>query len=272
VTKGERAGVIPGPLSYGGPVIDLHTHILPGLDDGARSLEESVAMARSAVADGVRVIAATPHVRDDYPTRATEMEAGVAELREALSADGVELDVLTGGEIALDRLALLDADELADFGLAGNRKYVLLEFPYYGWPLDLETRAFELRSKGFVVVLAHPERNAEVQSAPDRLQRLVERDAMVQLTAASLDGRLGRTSRRTAFRLLELDLAHLLASDAHNPEVRAVGLRSAAEAVGDVALARWLTEDVPGAIVAGDRIPDRPPGRRSRRLRRFVSG
>ncbi len=95
------------------PVIDLHTHILPGLDDGARTLEESVAMARSAIADGIRVMAATPHVREDYPTRAAEMERGVGDLRQALAKEGLTLDVRTGGEIALDRLGTLEADELA---------------------------------------------------------------------------------------------------------------------------------------------------------------
>jgi protein-tyrosine phosphatase len=94
----------------------------------------------------------------------------------------------------------------------------------------------------------------------------VEQGALVQLTAASVDGRLGRTSRKAAFRLLELGLAHLIASDAHTPGVRAVGLASAVEAVGDAALARWLTEAVPAAIVAGHQIPDRPPARRSRSL------
>src|SRR5439155_19563249 len=92
-------------------VIDLHTHILPGLDDGARTLEESVAMARSAVAEGIRVMAATPHVSEDYPTRAAEMEQGLAQVREALALEGVALEVLPGGEIALDRLAVLEADE-----------------------------------------------------------------------------------------------------------------------------------------------------------------
>jgi protein-tyrosine phosphatase len=250
-------------------VIDLHTHILRGLDDGARTLEESLTMARSAVADGIRVVAATPHVRDDYPTRATEMEHRVVELREALTAEGIELEVLTGGEIALDRLDALGGDELVRFGLAGNPTCLLLEFPYYGWPLDLESRAFELRARGFAVVVAHPERNAEVQSAPHRMRRLVEQEALVQITSASLEGRLGRASRRTAFRLLELGCAHLVASDAHTADVRAVGLSAAVEAVGDRALARWLAVDVPAAIVAGDRIPERPPSQRPRFGRLF---
>jgi protein-tyrosine phosphatase len=246
-----------------GPVIDLHTHILPGLDDGARNLEQSVAMARSAVADGVRVLAATPHVREDYPTRAAQMERGVVEVREALAAEGVDIELLAGGEIALDQLEVLEPDELARFGLGGNPRYLLLEFPYSGWPLDLEARAFELRGQGFAVVLAHPERNSEVQAAPERLRRLAEQGALIQLTSASVDGRLGRASKRSAFQLLELGIAHLIASDAHTPEIRAVGMSGAADAVGDIGLARWLTEEMPAAIVSGEVAPARPPRRRS---------
>jgi protein-tyrosine phosphatase len=114
-----------------------------------------------------------------------------------------------------------------------------------------------------VVVVAHPERNAEVQAAPDRLRRLVERGALVQITAASLDGRLGRASRTTAFRLLELGCAHIVASDAHAADIRAVGLSAAVDAIGDHALAQWLTVDVPAAIVAGDRLPERPSSPRA---------
>jgi protein-tyrosine phosphatase len=250
-------------------VIDLHTHILPGLDDGPRTLEESVAMARSAVADGIRVVAATPHVREDYPTRAAEMERGVGELRQALATGGLTLDVRTGGEIALDCLGTLEADELARFGLAGNRSYLLIEFPYYGWPLDLGTRVFELHARGIIAILAHPERNAEVQAAPDRLGPLVEQGALFQVTAASLDGRLGRASRRAAFRLLELGLAHLVATDAHAPDLRAVGMTAAVRAVRDVDLARWLTVDVPAAIMADERLPARPAERRPRFGRRL---
>jgi protein-tyrosine phosphatase len=248
-------------------VIDLHAHILPGLDDGAQTIEDSVSMARTALADGIVTIAATPHVRDDYPTSADEMERATAEVRRALARDGIELELLTGGEIALDRLGLLDQTALARFTLGGTGSCLLLEFPYYGWPLELETRVFELHAKGFAVVLAHPERNADVQAAPARLERLVERGVLVQLTSSSLDGRLGRASRKAAFELLERGLAHLVASDAHAPDVRAVGMRSAAAAVGDDALARWLTVDVPAAIVSGDDVPERPAEAKRRHAR-----
>jgi len=246
-------------------MIDLHSHVLPGLDDGARSLDESVAMARAAVADGIVLVAATPHVRDDYPTTAAGMERAVAELRSALESEGVELALRPGGELALDRLDLLDDDELARFGLAGATGYVLLESPYYGWPLDLGERVFRLGLRGIAVVLAHPERNGEIQAQPQRLEPLVAAGVLVQLTAASLDGRVGRGAQECSLALLDRGLAHLVASDAHAPEVREIGLSGVAGAVGDDALARWLTHDVPAAIVDGTPIPQRPARAQRRR-------
>jgi protein-tyrosine phosphatase len=120
-------------------------------------------------------------------------------------------------------------------------------------------------------VLAHPERNAEVQADPARrLQPLVESGTLVQLTAASVDGRLGRRAQATSARLLELELAHLLGSDAHAPTIRAVGLTAAAEQVGDERLAHWLTHDAPAAILDGTPLPPRPVRRRKRRRFFFV--
>src|SRR5205823_12671736 len=103
---------------------------------------------------------------------------------------------------------------------------------------------------------------SEVQAAPERLRRLAEHGTIVQLTSASVDGRLGRNCKQSAFRLLQLGIAHLIASDAHAPDVRAVGMSRAADAVGDVALARWLTEEMPAAIIAGEVTPTRPLTRR----------
>jgi protein-tyrosine phosphatase len=247
-------------------MIDLHSHILHGVDDGAATLEDGVEMARSAVADGVEVIAATPHVRRDYPTTAETMELRLAELRETLAAAGVELEVLAGGEIDLHQLEELPDDELRRFGLGGNAGVLLIEFPYFGWPLGLADTVFGLRTRGFRPVIAHPERSADVQARPERLAPIVEGGALVQLTAASVDGRLGRRPREAAFRLLELGLAHLVASDAHAPSLRQIGMSTAAEAIGDPALARWLTVDVPAAILGGEQLPARPRAPRRRRF------
>ncbi len=248
-------------------MIDLHSHILPGLDDGSRTVDEARALARRAADDGVTAIAATPHVRSDYPTRPEEMERGVTRLREDFVEQEIDVEVLPGGEIDLVMLGSLDDDELRRFTLAQSGRYLLLEFPYSGWPSGLEETVYGLGLRGFLAILAHPERNREVQSSPARLGEAVRMGALVQLTAASLDGRIGRSSQKAAERLLEDGLAHLLASDAHTPEIREAGLGAAAEAVGDDGLARFLTVEAPAAIVAGEPVP-KPP--RKARRRRYL--
>jgi protein-tyrosine phosphatase len=240
-------------------MIDLHTHILRGIDDGARTLDDSLDMADAAVEDGVRILAATPHVRDDFPTSAALMERRVAELRRALADEGIPLDVRPGAEIALPRLEDMSDDQRVRLGLAGNPSCVLLEFPYFGWSFALNVWVLKLATQGVIPVIAHPERNSEVRNDPERLRPLVHAGALGQVTAASLDGRLGRKARDAGLDLIDRGLAHLIASDAHTPDVRGIGMSAAAEAVGDEALAYWLTSEVPAAIVAGEPVPVRPP-------------
>ncbi|MCA1682724.1 MAG: phosphotransferase [Actinobacteria bacterium] len=233
-------------------MIDLHSHILPGLDDGVRSLEEARELARASLADGVRAIAATPHVREDYPTTADEMEAGVAAVRADLVEHGLQVKVLAGGELSLDALQWLSPAELRRFSLGATGRYLLVEFPYYGWPLALETSLAALGDVGMTAVLAHPERNPDVQERPALLEAAVASGALVQITAASLDGRLGKHSKQTAKALLELGFAHVLASDAHSANVRGAGLLAAARTLKDATLARYLTLEAPAAIIAAE--------------------
>jgi protein-tyrosine phosphatase len=249
-------------------MIDLHSHILPGLDDGSRTVEDARALARRAAEDGVTAIAATPHVRSDYPTRAEEMERGVSRLREDFLAEGIDVEVLPGGEIDLGMLASLDDDGLRRFTLAQSGRYLLLEFPYTGWPAGLEETVYGLGLRGLLPILAHPERNREVQSKPARLAEAVRMGALVQLTAASLDGRIGSSAHAAANKLLELGLAHVLASDAHTPDIREAGLAAAAAALEDDDLARFLTVEAPSAIVAGEPVPE--PPRKARRRRWYI--
>jgi protein-tyrosine phosphatase len=245
-------------------VIDLHSHVLPGLDDGAADLAQAVAICRAAAADGIEVLAGTPHVRHDHATTADGMEAALAALR-AAAGDVVRL--VGGGELDYRELGR-PRDELARFALAGNPGYLLVETPYVGWPPGLDEELFRLRTIGIVPVLAHPERNAEVQRRPDLLVPLVAGGTLVQLTASSVDGRGGRRAQACAALLLEQSLAHLIASDAHAPAVRAIGMQSAADAIGDDVLARWLTVGVPRAIVERESMPPRP--QRGRPRRRFL--
>ena len=249
-------------------MIDLHSHVLPGVDDGVRTIAESLALLRAAYDDGVDRVAATPHVRDDYPTAPNEMELLHAELCGAAREAAIPVEVLPGGELDLRMAADLDDETLHRFGLGGNRNLLLLEFPYLGYPVGLPDLVFDLQLRGFRIVLAHPERNADVQVDPERLRPLVDGGVLVQLTAASLDGRLGGAPRAAAHRLLDGRLAHLLASDAHAADVRSTGLAAAAREAGGEALARWLTHDVPDALLAGRELPERPESPRRRLLRR----
>ncbi|MHB8470414.1 MAG: tyrosine-protein phosphatase [Gaiellaceae bacterium] len=251
-------------------MIDLHSHVLPGVDDGAETMAGSLDILRAAAEDGIAQIAATPHVREDWPTTPATMERLVAEVNAAARAAGIPVEVLPGGELDLEPVRTLDDATLRRFGLGGNPQLLLLEFPYFGWPLDLADLVFRLALRRFQVVLAHPERNADVQRDPERLRPLVDAGVFVQLTAAAVDGRLGRAIAACARALLDRKLAHLIASDAHAPAIRAIGMSAAAEAVGDEALARWLTAEVPAALLAGAPPPPRPEDGGRSRFRRFA--
>ena len=243
---------------YGSVVIDLHTHVLPGIDDGARSLADARALAMAAAGEGVSVLAATPHVRDDYPTTADEMEEAVAMVRADFTAQGIPVEVLHGAEVDLSLLWAIPPEELRRLTLAQTGRYLLLEFPYRGWPFALDSAVSRLVQLGVTPLLAHPERNPEVQDRPDRVGALVDSGALVQVTAASLEGVRDRAAQAAALRLLELGLVHVLASDSHGPHISREGLGSVARSMRDPALARYLTVEVPGAIVAGEPVPERP--------------
>jgi protein-tyrosine phosphatase len=239
-------------------MIDLHSHVLPGLDDGASGIEGSVEMAQEAAAAGITRLAATPHVRDDYPTTAPEMLDALAIVRSAVRERGIDLEILPGAEIALDSLRTLDIDDLTPFGLGGSPNHLLIELPFFGWPLDTAEQLRRLREAGYTAVLAHPERNSAVQESPERLAGLVESGALVQLTAASITGGFGAAAERSSRTLLSAGLAHLVATDTHRAHGRGSALGPALESLRDPALARWLTRDVPEAIVEGSRCPPRP--------------
>jgi protein-tyrosine phosphatase len=222
-------------------------------------------MARLAAGEGVTAVTATPHVRHDFPTTAEQMELAVASLNRDFAEEGIDLQVLHGAEVDLEWLTELTESELHRLTLAQTGRYVLVEVPLAGWPLYLERGIFRLRSADITPLLAHPERNREVQANAALVESTTEVGALIQVTAASLDGRLGRQVKRTSERLLELGLVHVLASDAHAPTVRAAGLSGAVAALRDPGLGRYLTEEAPAAIVAGDGIPPAAPWRPRRR-------
>lgn len=247
------------------PVIDLHSHVLPGLDDGAQGLDGALAMLAEMEADGVRMVAGTPHVRHDYPTTPEGMVAAVRELRVAARDAGCRIEVVPGGELSLSVVDESSPEELQRFALGGRSHAILVEFPYADWPYLIEKRVARLVERGLTPVLAHPERNERVAAEPGLLRPAADAGALVQVTAGSLTGVFGRRASRCARELLALGLVHLVGSDAHGPHLPRAGLRAAVEALEDARLGRWLTEDVPAAILTDGALPPRPRSRRSPR-------
>jgi protein-tyrosine phosphatase len=259
------------PSTIGRPggalVIDLHSHILPALDDGVADLDQSVAMARAMAATGVTVVVATPHVREDYPTTPAQMLGALSRVRNEISAADVPITVLPGGEIAIDALVRLSAADRAAFWLGGRESLLLVETPYHGWSTAIELSVNALLEQGVTPVLAHPERNSAVQRRPELLEPLVRAGCVVQLTAASFEGRFGRRTAEVARDLVDRGSAHLVASDAHTPDGRG-GLGRLGATLQDPGLADWLTTAVPAALLAGETLPERP-FRARRRGRRW---
>jgi protein-tyrosine phosphatase len=239
-------------------VIDIHCHILPGLDDGPATEEESVELARAFVASGTRAVVATPHIRSDHPFAHERIEELAARLRERLAAEEVELELLTGGEIALSELDLIDDGRLKDLAL-GTGDCVLVESPYGPVGELLEGMLADLRRRGFRAVLAHPERSPAFQDDPTRLVRLVEGGVLTSITAASMEGRFGKQVRRLCVQMLK-DVA----SDAHSASGRPPGLTRGFETLAgelrglDEHFA-WYVRDAPAAMVSGRPLPPRPP-------------
>ena len=243
-------------------MIDLHAHLLPGLDDGPAGMPDAVAMARIAVEAGVRTAVCTPHMAERWPTTPAQVRAGVEALGAELAREEIPLELRTGGEIAIPFLAGMTDEELAEATLGGGGRWLLVELRGGGWPLGLAERIADLEIRGFGVVLAHPERAEFVQRAPDRLHDLVGRGALVQLNASSFTGDHGPRAQGTAVALLRGGLGHFLATDAHSaawrpPELND-GLQAAARHLGvDAAALAWMVEDGPRLVMDGR--PVRPP-------------
>ena len=236
-------------------MIDLHSHILPGVDDGPADLEGSILLAQAAVAGGTRTIAATPHIEFDFGVDPLAVAGWVADLQAQLRERAIALEVVTGGEIALSRLADLSEEELLALRLGGG-PFLLVESPFSPSVGDFGPILLDLISRGHGVLLAHPERSPAFLRHPGRLREMVDAGVLVQITASSLAGDFGTAPRRFALELLREGLVHVVASDAHDHISRSPSL-AAVERVAP-GLEDHLTRAVPAAILYGEPLPDAP--------------
>jgi protein-tyrosine phosphatase len=254
-------------------MIDLHCHVLPGIDDGPETIEGSLELARTAVAAGIRTLVATPHVNARTPNDADTIAGLVESVNERLDAEHIELDVLAGAEIAMTQLGEIEPVELARLGL-GEGRWLLIEPPFTLVATGLQDLLLGLQREGHGVVLAHPERCPALHRDRRMVRTLADAGILMSITAGSLVGRFGGEVRRYALALAREGLVHNVTSDAHDSVNRPPGLAEELEHAGLAPLADWLTQLVPAAILEDQPIPRRPTGaingapRRTWRLRR----
>ncbi len=230
-------------------MIDLHSHLLFGVDDGAQTLEESLALARHAVADGIRVSVLTPHVHPGrYENSRKSLLPHVGAFQSTLDAAAIPLQVRLGAEvrIGLESLELLADDDVPFLGEVGGYRVMLLEFPHQTIPVGSQQFIERLLQWKIRPLIAHPERNKAIMAQPERLLPFLELGCWLQVTAGSIVGRFGDASRAVALQLLKNGWVHVIATDAHNlrhrpPDLRE-GVDAAAAIIGEAAAWRMVTE------------------------------
>lgn len=233
-------------------MIDTHLHILPGVDDGPETIQESLALARMLVQEGIHVAVATPHYNDEFPQRSvTEIQRLVNDLQQELDRHNIPLRLFPGHE-ALIKPGLVEDIQAGRLGTLNGSRYLLLELWNSTWIPETERVIFELQAFGIIPIIAHPERYRVIQQDPHRLAALLQRGVLSQLMASSLIGMQGNTARRTAEHLLKKGLIHCIASDAHSLKIRPPcviqSLRRARQLLGP-AYVHQMTEERPAAIV-----------------------
>jgi protein-tyrosine phosphatase len=241
-------------------VIDLHCHVLPGVDDGPQTLADTLDLCRSAAAAGTRTVVATPHVSWEWPGVTSHVvREGVERVQAALRDEAIELEVLAGGEIDMTRAADLADEELVALRLGGG-PYLLIECPFSPAAGGIEPLLTRLTERGHRIVLAHPERSPAFHGHLALLHSLVEQGVLTSVTAGSFTGRFGSTVEKFARRMLAEDLVHDIASDGHGAGMRRPPtIAPELEEAGFGERADWHARAVPRAILDGTPLPPAPP-------------
>ncbi len=233
-------------------MIDLHCHILPGIDDGAPDLDVSLAMARMAVDDGISTVACTPHIMPGvYNNVGANIRVLVKGLQAALYSEEIPLALVSGADAHMDP-SLLAGLRSGAVPTVGGSRYFLFEPPHHVAPPRLDEFAFQLVTAGYIPILTHPERLSWIDAHFDIIQRLSGSGVLMQLTAGSVLGKFGRRPRYWAERILDEGMADLLASDAHNVGGRPPQMAAARDVVAKrcgAATAQRLVAGTPLAIL-----------------------
>ena len=236
-------------------MFDLHSHILPGLDDGAKTLDESMAMLRVAAMDGIKGMAATPHAKDVREAGALSLVSQyVGTLNRLAREEGLDIEAYVGMENHLTE----DLPDLVPAGVAfpyNSGGYILVELPFDSLPSYTDEALARLQGQGFTPVIAHPERQSDIMKDPSIMGKLTERGMLGQVTSTCILGRFGAEAQDAAETLLRNGWVHVVSTDCHRPTgPRAPMMAEAVKKVGDMvgaAKARTMAVEIPKAILAG---------------------
>lgn len=212
-------------------MIDIHSHILPGIDDGAKTMNESIEMAKVAVNEGITKIIATPHHKNNqFNNLKSSILLKVNDLNTILKEENIPLTVLPGQEVRIygEVLEGYYKDEVLTLN---HTKYLFIEFPSSSVPRYAERLLYELQTDGIIPIIVHPERNKELQEKPDLLYNFVKNGALTQVTASSVVGYFGKNVKKFSEQLIEYNLTHFIASDAHNIHNRSFKMLEALDAI-----------------------------------------
>jgi protein-tyrosine phosphatase len=236
-------------------VVDIHSHILPEVDDGPKSWDVCVAMCRAAAADGITHMVAAPHANDRYHYDREYLQGLVAHLQQLV---GDTPKITLGCDFHLSYENLQDAFANPSRYVIGETHYLLVEFSNYGVPQNTTDSFSKLGDRGITVIITHPERNPILRENLQRVVEWAEQGCIVQMTGSALTGFWGERTQRAAHWLLEHQAVHVLATDAHDLEKRvpilSTSREAAAEIVGDE-VAEALVEANPAAIVGNQPLP-----------------
>lgn len=238
-------------------MIDIHSHILPDLDDGSKSWDMTLEMCRLAVQDGITHIVATPHADDTYAYSRDRVQELVEELRTKVRG---QLAFSVGCDFHLSFENVEDAISHPERYTIASGQYLLVELSDYGIPPQVGDALLRLRDAGLTPIITHPERNGILQKRPERVLEWVDAECLVQVTASAITGYWGDVSQRIAMWLIQQDAVHVLASDAHDDKYRKPILSEAVHFVSirfGAEVARALVQDNPLAIVNGQTLPAR---------------
>jgi protein-tyrosine phosphatase len=243
--------------------VDIHCHLLPAIDDGAKTWDDALEMARLAVDDGTTTVIATPHQLGNFDgNQGDDIRRRVAELQQRLDAAKIGVRVLPGADVRIEAGMIERLCEGGVLTLGDHRKHVLLELPHDLYlPLDSILRELELH--GMTGILSHPERNEGILRRPEVVAPLVEGGCLMQITAGSISGTFGPECQRLSEALLKAGLVHFVASDGHGTRSRRPLIRRAFERVVELSgetTAVELCSKNPAAVAAGQHVQ---PGRRS---------